>query len=370
MTLHPFPTHSRYYSNLNFNTNYISHCFHLFPPLYHLYNHPTPPLHLPQRPRLSAHMATGPTSSGPRRKDKLLVIMGATGAGKSRLSLDLATRFPFFEIVNSDKMQLYRGLDITTNKLPLPERLGVSHHLLGEFDPLDGDFTPADFRAVAGQVVSCITNRRKVPMLVGGSNSFIHALVAERFEPGSSVFEPGFDASVSAELRYNCCFLWVDVSMAVLTEYLSKRVDEMLDSGMFDELAKFCDPDRQDKHDPAAVPTGLRKAIGVPEFTRYFKKYPQSKRDEDDDLERRGAYEEAVRAIKDNTCQLAKRQIGKILRLRGGGWDLRRLDATDAFRAVVATSTSENDGGERWSEIWERQVVEPSAKIVKRFLEE
>ncbi|KAM1744257.1 hypothetical protein ACFX11_011166 [Malus domestica] len=370
MTLHPLPTHSLHYSNLNFNTNYISHRFHLFPPLHHLYNHPTPPLHLPQRPRRSAHMATGPTSAGPRRKDKLLVIMGATGAGKSRLSLDLASRFPFFEIVNSDKIQLYRGLDITTNKLPLPERLGVPHHLLGEFDPLDGDFTPADFRAVAGQVVSGITNRRKVPMLVGGSNSFIHAMVAERFEPGSNVFEPGFDASVSAELRYNCCFLWVDVSMAVLTEYLSKRVDEMLDSGMFDELAEFCDPDGQDKHDPAAVPTGLRKAIGVPEFTRYFKKYPQSKRDEDDDRERRGAYEEAVRVIKDNTCQLAKRQIGKILRLRGGRWDLRRLDATDAFRAVVATSTPENDGGERWSEIWERQVVEPSAKIVKRFLEE
>ncbi|TQE13685.1 hypothetical protein C1H46_000692 [Malus baccata] len=43
----------------------------------------------------------------------------------------------------------------------------------------------------------------------------------------------------SAEIRYNCCFLWVDVSMAVLTEYLSKLVDEMLDSGIFEELAEF-----------------------------------------------------------------------------------------------------------------------------------
>ncbi|VVA17982.1 PREDICTED: adenylate [Prunus dulcis] len=379
MTLHPFPTHSHHhYSNLNFNLySYISR-FHLLPPVNHLC--PTTPSHhhpLPHnKPRRWAHMASGPTTPRQRqqqqqRKDKLLIIMGATGAGKSRLSLDLATRFPSFEIVNSDKMQLYAGLDITTNKLPIPDRLGVPHHLLGEFDPRHGDFTPSQFRAVAGQAISSITNRRKVPMLVGGSNSFIHALLVDRFEPGSNVFEPGFNGSVSSELRYNCCFLWVDVSLAVLTEYLCKRVDEMLDSGMLDELAEFCDPDRQDEDESTASQTALRKAIGVPEFTRYFKRYPpQGRGGEGDDRERRGAYEEAVRAIKDNTCQLAKRQIGKILRLKGGGWELQRLDATDAFRAVVATTSSDEDDGKRWSEIWERQVVKTSVKVVKRFLEE
>lgn len=150
----------------------------------------------------------------------------------------------------------------------------------------------------------------------------------------------------------------------VLSEYLSKRVDDMLDSGMLEELVEFYDPEAS--YDSAASRTGLRKAIGVPEFDRYFNKYPPGSLRGTDPL-RLHAYDEAVREIKGNTCQLAKTQIGKILRLRGAGWDLRRLDATEAFMTVMMTS---DDSGTRWSEIWERQVVEPSVKIVKRFLEE
>ncbi|KAF3431714.1 hypothetical protein FNV43_RR26448 [Rhamnella rubrinervis] len=299
-----------------------------------------------------------------RRKEKLLVIMGATGTGKSRLSIDLATRFPSMEIINSDKMQVYKGLDITTNKIPLHERLGVPHHLLGNVDPAHSELTPSEFRSVAGAIVSDITSRRKLPVLVGGSNSFIHALVVDRFDPNSDVFYDR-SVSVSSELRYNCCFLWVDVSMMVLSEYLSSRVDDMLDSGMLEELAEFYNRDKASED--SAKRTGLRKAIGVPEFDRYFKRYRPGCEEEGTESEkdslRTEAYEEAVRGIKENTRQLAKRQMGKILRLRRGGWDLRRVDATEAFRAVVTSSG-------RWSEIWAKQVVEPSVKIVKRFWDE
>lgn len=304
---------------------------------------------------------TAVTARRHRRKDNLLVLMGATGTGKSRLSIDLSTRFPFMEVINSDKMQVYKGLDVTTNKIPPAERLGIPHHLLGVVDPVHGDVTPSEFRSLAGAVVSDVASRRKLPVLVGGSNSFIHGLVVDRFDPNSDVFGDG-SVSVSSELRYNCCFLWVDVSETVLTEYLSRRVDDMLDSGMFEELAEFYDPDRED--DESAKLTGLRKAIGVPEFDRYFKRYGPGRGGEEreGDSGRAEAYEEAVRAIKENTRQLANRQIGKILRLRGGGWDLRRLDATEAFRAALTSSG-------RWSEIWEKQVVEPSVEIVKRFLD-
>lgn len=263
-------------------------------------------------------------------------------------------------------MQVYKGLDITTNKIPVQDRLGVPHHLLGDVDPAGGELTPAEFRSLAGKAVSDIAARKKLPVLVGGSNSFIHALVVDRFNsPGSNVLIEGSDSVASSELRYNCCFLWVDVSFKVLTDYLMKRVDDMLDSGMFDELAEFYDPDEE--HDESVVRTGLRKAIGVAEFDRYFKKFRPGWRTEDPERDRvrRGAFEEAVWAIKDNTCQLAKRQIGKILRLKGLGWDLRRLDATEAFRAVMTS-----DSGKRCTEIWEGQVLEPSVKIVKNFLDE
>ncbi|XP_050374432.1 adenylate isopentenyltransferase-like [Argentina anserina] len=360
MTLNPFPTHQYY------NITTFPHYLSTSPPVNF-----TPPPSLHHKPRW-ARMDAGPASTPHHRKDKVVVIMGATGAGKSSLSIDLATRFPFcFEVINSDKIQVYKGLDITTNKIPLPDRQGVPHHLLGELDPLDGELSPTEFRHLAGRVVSDIRSRRRVPMLVGGSNSLIHALLVERFEPGVNVFENGAEL-VSSELRYDCCFLWVDVSLVVLAEYLSKRVDEMLESGMFKELAEFCDDDDGDSE----VRTGLRKAIGVPEFGRFFKKYPPAGRSQccqgagpRDPLREGAAYNDAVRAIKDNTCQLAKKQIGKIRRLKGAeGWDLRRLDATEAFRAVM---TSDSDVvGRKWSEIWEEQVVEPSVKIVKQFLEE
>uniref|UniRef100_A0A7C9A1C4 Adenylate isopentenyltransferase n=1 Tax=Opuntia streptacantha TaxID=393608 RepID=A0A7C9A1C4_OPUST len=293
-------------------------------------------------------------STAPLPKEKLIVVMGPTGSGKSRLSVDLGNRFPA-EIINSDKIQVYKGLDITTNKITREERRGVPHHFLGEVDSSVGEYTPAQYRSRAASVISGIISRRRIPMIVGGSNSFIYALLTERFNPESDVF--GALDPVSSELRYNCCFLWIDLSIPVLNEYLDKRVDDMLESGMVEELAEFYESGLIDEWEPNS---GLRKAIGVPEFERYFR---EKKEKWEDDRVRGGAYREAVKAIKDNTCQLAKRQIEKIQRLKMGGWGLQRLDASDSFRAVL-------DGSKSWSDIWERQVLSPSVKIVKRFLEE
>ncbi|KAK2979950.1 hypothetical protein RJ640_017965 [Escallonia rubra] len=286
---------------------------------------------------------------------KIVVIMGATGSGKSKLSIDLCTRFfPQSEIINSDKMQFYRGLDITTNKIMVPERNGVVHHFLGDFDPTQPEVTPSDYRSLAGSAISDISARKRLPVLVGGSNSFIYALLAKRFDPESDVFNGPDPDPVSSELRYSCCFIWVDVSLPVLNWYLAKRVDEMLDSGMLEELAEFYD---SDEFDSVMGRGGLGQAIGVPELRRYFSK----------ELGGGGqrAYEDAVGAIKENTRQLARRQVEKIKRLREGGWDLRSVDATEAFRAVMGA-----ESGGRTAEVWERQVVEPSVKIVKRFLDE
>ncbi|KAK4423560.1 Adenylate isopentenyltransferase [Sesamum alatum] len=307
-----------------------------------------------------ASTTTTTTVSSARRHKKIVVIMGPTGCGKSKLSVDLASRFfPSSEIINSDKIQVYRGLDITTNKIPFPDRKNVPHHLLGEIE--SSEFSPSDFRSSASLTISQILSRRKIPFIVGGSNSFIYALLAKKFNPEIDVFSESnseTDSVFCKELRYSCCFIWVDVSPPVLNQYLVKRVDDMLESGMLEELAEyFASPQSE-----SASQCGLKKAIGVPEFQRYLKRY-QDWRSEDD-VEKMMAYEEAVRAIKDNTCQLAKRQLGKILRLRdGGGWELKRVEATESLRAAMS-------GGRRVADMWERQVVEPSVKIVKRFLME
>ncbi|XP_041997309.1 adenylate isopentenyltransferase-like [Salvia splendens] len=285
------------------------------------------------------------------RPQKIVVVMGPTGCGKTKLSIDLISRFfPSSEIINSDKIQAYRGLDITTNKIPLSDRRNIRHHLLGHFTPSDShpEFTPSDFRSAASAAVSDILSRRRIPFLVGGSNSLIYAFISNKFNPDTDVFSSSSSA-FCREQRYHCCFLHVDVALPVLNAYLVKRVDDMLDSGMFDELREYFSSGECD----SVSQSGQKKAIGVPEFEGYFRRFKE------DDVE---AYEGAVGAIKDNTCQLAKRQVAKIQRLREcAGWDLKKVETTAAV---------EGAGGRRVAEIWERQVLEPSVKIVKQFLME
>lgn len=80
----------------------------------------------------SAGDARGPLSLNPsngrwedeKEKPKVVVIMGPTGSGKSRLAIDLGSRFPI-EIINADSMQVYRGLDVLTNKVSLNEQKGL-----------------------------------------------------------------------------------------------------------------------------------------------------------------------------------------------------------------------------------------------------
>lgn len=287
--------------------------------------------------------------------EKVIVIMGPTGSGKSRLSVDIATRIQS-EIINSDKIQLYKGLDILANRIPVEEQLGIRHHLLGEFDSASqGELTPLQYRQICGYTISDIISRGKVPIIVGGSNSFIYALLSNGYNPNSDIFS-GLD-SVCNELRYNCCFLLMDVCVPVLNEYLVKRVDDMLDSGMMDELTQLYD---EFEMNGIKKNCGLTKAIGVPEFEEYFRYgYGGGK----NEMAHKAIFEEVVKNMKNNTCELAKTQIGKIKCLENGGWKMNRINATDSLRVIL-------DGSKNFSDVWEKQVIEPCMKIVNSFLNE
>lgn len=110
----------------------------------------------------------------------LIAVVGATGTGKSELSLDLAERIAAgggrAEIVNVDAMQLYRGMDIGTAKLPLAERRGVPHHL---FDVLDvtEEATVAWYQPRARRTIEEIIERGATPILVGGSGLYVSSVV-------------------------------------------------------------------------------------------------------------------------------------------------------------------------------------------------
>ena len=110
----------------------------------------------------------------------LLAIVGPTAAGKSALAIHLAERFSG-EIVNYDSVQVYRGFDIGTGKVPVEERRGIPHHLIDCRDPGE-EFTAGDFRREALKVLKEIRERGKLPILVGGTGLYLRALLLGLFE--------------------------------------------------------------------------------------------------------------------------------------------------------------------------------------------
>ncbi|KAK8502564.1 hypothetical protein V6N12_013829 [Hibiscus sabdariffa] len=238
-----------------------------------------------------------------RRKDKVVFVMGATGTGKSRLAINLATRFPA-EIVNSDKMQVYKGLNILTNKVTEEECRDIPHHLLGIVDP-NSNFTSMDFQRHASLAIGSIVANDRLPI--------------------------------------------VTEAPILLHSFVSERVDRMVQAGLLDEVSQMFDP-------VADYSRGIRRAIGVPELDQYFRGGSSI-----DAKIRARMLDTAISKIKENTCNLASRQLQKILRLYNQwNWRMHRIDATEVFLK------SHNEG----DETWERLVVGPSTMIVEQFLYE
>ena len=122
----------------------------------------------------SGTAAVAPTASDP---PLLLVILGPTATGKSALAVRLAQSFGG-EVVNADAMQVYRGLDIGTGKLPAAERGGIPHHLLDLADPCE-PFSAGAFRARTLEVLDAVRGRGSRPLLVGGTGFYIRALLKD-----------------------------------------------------------------------------------------------------------------------------------------------------------------------------------------------
>ncbi len=113
----------------------------------------------------------------------IVAIVGPTAVGKSDLALDLAARLGG-EVVNADAMQLYRGMDVGTAKLPVAERRGIPHHLLDVLE-VTQSASVAQFQGQARRVIAGCRDRGRVPVLVGGSALYTRA-VLDRFEfPGT-----------------------------------------------------------------------------------------------------------------------------------------------------------------------------------------
>jgi tRNA dimethylallyltransferase len=120
------------------------------------------------------------------RPGPVLALVGPTASGKTALALELAPRLGA-EVVSADAMLVYRGMDIGTAKPTPQERARVPHHLVDLVDPAE-EFSVARFQPLARAAVADILGRGRVPLLVGGSGLYFHAVVDE------FVFPPTDDA--------------------------------------------------------------------------------------------------------------------------------------------------------------------------------
>lgn len=109
------------------------------------------------------------------RKQKILVIVGPTGSGKSALAVELARKFNG-EAISADSRQVYKGLDIGTGKIAKREMKGVRHHLLSEVRPRS-IFTAHDFVERGRKAIEKIAMRGKLPIVAGGTGFYIDALL-------------------------------------------------------------------------------------------------------------------------------------------------------------------------------------------------
>ncbi|WGY01121.1 tRNA (adenosine(37)-N6)-dimethylallyltransferase MiaA [Nocardioides sp. QY071] len=242
----------------------------------------------------------------------IVAIVGPTASGKTSLSLDLAEVLGG-EVVNTDAMQVYRGMDIGTAKLALAERRGIPHHLLDTLDVRD-PATVAEFQGWARAAIADLRSRGATPVLVGGSALYTRAILdrfefpgtdpavrtrleAELAEVGSPVLHArlrGLDpvaaerievengrrvvralevieitgAPFSANLPVqeyvdpHTVQLGVSIDREVLDERIAARVRQMFDDGLLDEVARLLDEGLAEGR-TAALAIGYRQAIAV-----------------------------------------------------------------------------------------------------------
>ncbi|MEW6455994.1 MAG: tRNA (adenosine(37)-N6)-dimethylallyltransferase MiaA [Acidobacteriota bacterium] len=176
----------------------------------------------------------------------LIVVLGPTAVGKSEIGIQIAKELNG-EIINFDSMQVYKGFDIGTAKVPPEKRENIPHHLIDILDKCE-QFSAADFAKHAYSILKEIIERNKIPILVGGTGLYLRALLNGIF-PG-----PGRDEDVREEI------------MREIEEFGTEKMWENLNK-VDSEYAK-----RIDKNDKIRIIRGLEifRLTGIP-ISAHFK---------------------------------------------------------------------------------------------------
>ncbi|REE57372.1 tRNA dimethylallyltransferase [Paenibacillus taihuensis] len=301
-------------------------------------------------------MSSATNESG---KPKLLVLIGPTAVGKTRMSLDIAKAWNA-EIISGDSIQVYKGMDIGTAKIKPEEQEGIPHHLIDICEP-DHPFSVAEFQERCAALIPDITSRGKLPFIVGGTGLYVESvafgydfadaggdeafreemrlfalaqgaealhdrlravdpIAAERLHPNDQrrviraleVYHLT-GGTVSEQLEgqkkespFELCIIGLTMDRAVLYERINQRVDAMMEEGLVEEvrglLAKGVPSNAVSMH-----------GLGYKEIVLY--------------LEGHLTLEEAVEMLKRDTRRFAKRQLSWFRHMK----DIHWIDSSENF---------------------------------------
>lgn len=274
------------------------------------------------------------------KKQPVIVLVGPTAVGKTKLSIDIAKAFNG-EIISGDSMQIYKGMNIGTAKITPEEMNGVPHHLIDIKQP-DESFSTAEFQQLVRLKIKEIAARGKTPMIVGGTGLYIQSVLYdytftdEKSDPAfreemtlfkqqhgpiklyeklkeadpdaAKAIHPNNVRRVIRALEiihttgqkisdmqnghqevplYDTAFIGLKMDRELLYERIHQRIDMMLDEGLIEEVS-------------ALYQSGLKdcqsvQAIGYKELYAYFQ----------GDC----SLDEAIQQLKQNSRRYAKRQF-------------------------------------------------------------
>ncbi|MFK9095375.1 tRNA (adenosine(37)-N6)-dimethylallyltransferase MiaA [Bacillus salipaludis] len=273
-------------------------------------------------------------------KQKLLVIIGPTAVGKTKLSIEMAKRYNG-EIISGDSMQIYRGMDIGTAKITEKEMEGIPHHLLDIKEPSE-NFSVAEFQHLVRDRINEIAKKEKLPIIVGGTGLYIQSVIYDyqfsdvpgdesfRLKQEERVKEIGnealykelievdpesaaqihpnnvrrviraleifhltgktmkdYQSTQQPDLLYNTALIGLTMERENLYQRINSRVDIMMNEGLIAEVKGLYE---QGLRDCQSI-----QAIGYKEIYDYF--------------DGKVSLDEAVEILKQNSRRYAKRQL-------------------------------------------------------------
>lgn len=275
-------------------------------------------------------------------KIPLIVVAGPTASGKTGLAIDIAN-YVGGEIVSADSMQIYKYMNIGSAKPTQKERAKAVHHMIDFLEP-DAEFSVADYTEMAHKVIADIYERKKIPIMAGGTGLYINSVVndvtfgdmdtdyelreslrktaeekgseyllhmlsefdevsAKRLHPnnlrriiraiefykitGKPISEHQ-EETKKTQSRYNPLMLCVNWDREELYDRINRRVDMMMDEGLLDEVKRLMDMGY-------TKDLNSMQGIGYKEVMDYF--------------DGKASLEETVEIIKQSSRRYAKRQL-------------------------------------------------------------